>query len=80
MKPLTIDELKSLEVGVWGVGYTPDKRYGAYARVCQTFDDDAFRVETMESYIPYSYFDYGKMWITYKNKEQAEEARKQSSE
>ncbi len=72
MEPLTIDELKALKVGDWVWVTTADRKYGAYARVCEKFDEDNFRVETIESYFVDSYSDYGTKWLAYKNKEQAE--------
>lgn len=71
-KPLTIDELKALPVGDWVYVMTADGKYGAYGRVCEKFDDDNFRVETIESYLVDPYSDYGTKWLAYKNKEQAE--------
>lgn len=71
-KALTIDELKVLQVGDWVWVTTADNKYGTYGRVCQKFDDENFRVETIESYIVDLYSDYGTKWLAYKNKEQAE--------
>lgn len=72
MKPLTIEQLKALPVGEWVWVATVDGKYGAYGRVCQKFDDDNFRVETIESYLVDPYETYGTKWLAYKNKEQAE--------
>ncbi len=72
MKPLTIEQLKSLEVGDWVWVTTADGKYGAYGRVCERFDEDNFRTETIESYLVDSYDTYGTKWLAYKNKEQAE--------
>lgn len=72
MKPLTIERLKALPVGDWVWVATVDGKYGAYGRVCQKFDDDNFRIETIESYLVDPYETYGTKWLAYKNKEQAE--------
>lgn len=72
MKPLTIEELKALEVGDWVWTMTVDGKYGAYGRICEKFDDKNIRIETIESYIVDPYETYGITWVAYKNKEQAE--------
>lgn len=71
-KSLTIEELKSLEVGDW-VWITDSKsKLGTYARKCVCYGDDEFRYETIETYEAYLYSNYGTKWLAYKNKEQAE--------
>ena len=72
MKPLTIEELKAMPVGDWVWVTTADGKYGSYGQVCTKFDEDNFRVETIESYMVDAYSDYGTKWLAYKNKEQAE--------
>lgn len=94
-KPLTIEQLKSFEVGdwVWIVTledyYRPnDVPYGEYHRIVGTCSHYYFEVNygTTDFYeLPYC--NYGKTWLAYKNKEQAEgeydsrveEAKKQTA-
>lgn len=68
-KPLTIDELKALDVGDWvWIDYTAGgQRFYAkkYAK-----SDDVLDITETPCELPYS--DYGKTWLAYKNKEQAE--------
>ncbi len=71
MKPLTIEQLKSLEVGDWVWIVSPMYMRGRYLQVHYN------GVNTIQWYgIPndtlYMYDDYGTKWLTYKNKEQAE--------
>lgn len=70
MKPLTIDELKALEVGDW----VWIENIGEYSFYGSTYDyksrkqDDMFCLR----FSGYTYSDYGTKWVAYKNKEQAE--------
>lgn len=71
MKSLTIDELKALEVGDWVWIVSPMYMRGRYLQVHYN------GVNTIQWYgIPndtlYMYDDYGKTWLAFKNKEQAE--------
>lgn len=79
MIPLTIEQLKALPVGdwVWVVFPTvPDLMESTYIRKSPSSDDsrlyDALDVddEGKETFICYS--SYGRTWLAYKNKEQAE--------
>lgn len=70
-RPLTIEELKALEVGDWvWMVYTPSGN-GHYDMIEEQGEeavlmhDDGYR-------FAYKYEDYGKLWLAYKNKEQAE--------
>lgn len=73
MKPLTIEQLKSLEVGDWvwisrlnnkrASGYVTDINFTAKMFTCRSVN----RVPTTARIA-----DYGKTWLAYKNKEQAE--------
>lgn len=77
MKPLTIEELKKLEVGDWvwvvekeGAYPTHDFR-GEYCRKVPPYlDGFCYGWHGNGGY--YKYEDYGKKWLAYKNKEQAE--------
>lgn len=71
-KPLTIDELKALEVGDWAWITDCKGKRGTYARKCACYGEDRFRYETINTYTAYHYIHYGKLWLAYKNKEQAE--------
>lgn len=72
MKPLTIEQLEALEVGDWVWITDADGDLGGYARKCVCFNENEFQYETIETYEAYNYADYGKTWLAYKNKEQAE--------
>lgn len=73
MKPLTIDELKSLEIGDWvwisrlnnkrASGYVTDINFTAKMFTCKSVN----RVSTTARIA-----DYGTKWLAYKNKEMAE--------
>lgn len=67
MKTLTIEELKALEVGdwIWVVGKEPD-------RACYLQKDTRSEQRFNQLSWSLSYSDYGKTWLAYKNKEQAE--------
>lgn len=69
MKPLTIEQLKALEVGdwVWIVCCIA----GTYAtKINQNEKYLEYQTITGKSYLNYS--DYGTKWLAWKNKEQAE--------
>lgn len=67
MKALSIEELKVLPVGdyVWVVGIEHD--FSEYGQI---------KCNSQEKWVSgtseYLYFNYGKTWVAYKNKEQAE--------
>lgn len=64
MKPLTIEELKALDVGDWV--WIKHKDYN---------DSYLKKVSNNESQFEFSWFaysNYGTKWLAYKNKEQAE--------
>lgn len=66
MKPLTIDELKALQVGDWVWVINLCKNRGTYRRLTAgmlggLYFDKFFDFE-----------QYGRLWLAYKNKEQAE--------
>ena len=79
-KPLTVEELKTLEIGDWvwvvvldedSVSYEfPEKQY---LQKLPSFSDRFrffnYRADADDGL---SYFGYGTKWIAYKNKEQAE--------
>lgn len=74
MKPLTIDELKALEVGdwVWIVNKANPKRTGYFEIFDKTYNSIIlFRTRKFAD-AELFYTDYGKTWLAYKNKEQAE--------
>lgn len=74
-RPLTIDELKALQVGDWVWIIDEDFKDGRYREI--TIQNEA---EPTLLYVAswsnpakvYSYSDYGTKWLAYKNKEQAE--------
>ncbi len=69
MKPLTIEELKELEVGDWV--WIVCCLGGNYAKKLeQSANSLKYKTHIAESYL--NYIDYGKNWLAYKNKEQAE--------
>lgn len=73
MKPLTIEELRALEVGDWvwifwlnnnkASGYVTDINFTAKMFTCKSVN----RVATTARIA-----DYGKTWLAYKNKEEAD--------
>ena len=71
MKPLTIDELKSLEVGDWVWVITPTNN-GEYYEKGFASDNEAFVGYSLHYQVEVLYSDYGTKWLAYKNKEQAE--------
>lgn len=72
MRPLTIDELRALKAGDWVWLIDIEKQSGYYRQV--TINDNnekiVFYGEFTNGYCPFE--TYGKKWIAYKNKEQAE--------
>lgn len=74
MKPLTIEQLKELEVGDW-VWITTPKNSGEYYQISYSDyldDEDAFVAYSLHYDLNVFYSDYGTKWLAYKNKEQAE--------
>lgn len=71
-KPLTIDELKALEVGDWVWIMAPPSPFdkGMYVRKHEASNIEFFKGETLGWFFADGYETYGK-WIAYKNKEQA---------
>lgn len=78
MKPLTIKQLKALEVGDWvWVVDNDNKFYVCKEEKCavQLYGknpDDEFAYATAYEFGAFDYSEYGKTWLAYKNKEQAE--------
>lgn len=80
MKPLSVEELKALEVGdwVWIVDFA--ERIQFYARHDEECEivligesmADEWAYTTADSFGAYDYSHYGTTWLAYKNKEQAE--------
>lgn len=72
MKPLTIEQLKSLEVGEWAWVVDKDYKEGYYAQISYqeisavTIDSNIGGLEEIYD------SDYATKWLAYKNKEQAE--------
>lgn len=79
-KPLTIEQLKSLEVGDWvwvenilGTKLVIDFRNGYYRKGLQDNKPDEHFTTSWYSYnLFFNYNLYGKTWLAYKNKEEAE--------
>lgn len=83
MKPLTIEQLKSLEVGDWvyikalTINISPEfdlSESEFYYRVCKRQDNTFFEVVGGEINVRHylCWKDYGTKWLAYKNKEMAE--------
>lgn len=71
-KPLTIDELKALEVGDWVWIIDNDRKGYAQVEVSKAIGDKGFIMPNKRSY-GFGYYDtYGTKWLAYKNKEMAE--------
>lgn len=73
MKPLTIEQLKALPVGEW-VWLVIKRNYGdykSYDKIVKINDREVSFVFSVGQNI-YSFIDYGKTWLAWKNKEQAE--------
>ena len=82
-KPLTIDELKALNVGDWVWVFrdldteTPCSHYGeieSYGTVSLTHSHEYLFVRNRGVH-NLKYADYGKTWLAYKNKEIYEECK-----
>ena len=73
MKPLTIDELKSLEPGEW-VWVIHKIRGERYCKIKDNSDSEGIYLCIGEKGFTDLWFftDYGTKWLAYKNKEQAE--------
>lgn len=72
MKPLTIEELKALPVGEWiwvDFSVRNEKFYAQIKKNNAVYAD----LNSLRLWQEFDYSDYGKTWIAYKNKEQAEE-------
>lgn len=73
MKPLTIEQLKKLEVGDWVWIVSLEKNVGVYSKIEEYIDPITMRQFTqLKGLRGLSYDNYGKKWLAYKNKEQAE--------
>lgn len=73
MKPLTIEQLKALEVGDWVWVETinaPNSSFRGYYQIRPNAERSKLIFCGIEH--DYSILDYGKTWLAYKNKEQAE--------
>lgn len=74
---LTIEELKALPIGDWVWLVDIESEVGVYARKCELNDVDGEEVREVFSYqgiklFAFELYDYGKSWLAYKNKEEAE--------
>lgn len=69
-KPLTIDELKALQVGDWV--WVVDKEYNTSRYYQQSKKCEEVLSVYGECYSAFQYSDYGTVWLAYKNKEEAE--------
>lgn len=77
MKPLTIEELKALPVGDWVWIEDTVKDYGEDIpikeyRIITRIEETCIVLKSIDFLTTRRDCDYGKMWLTYKNKEQAE--------
>lgn len=70
MKPLTIEELKSLKVGDWV--WVESETYGKTYSIVNDIDKDGVLFSAISLYGWLAYCNYGNTWLAYKNKEQAE--------
>ena len=68
MKPLTIEELKALEVGDWVWMIQPECQ-GRY--ITKTYGNDS-EFPVCDYTCKFLYTDYGTKWLAYKNKEMAD--------
>lgn len=73
MKPLTIEELKSLEAGDWVWLVYKNTDYRRYAQI-QAIEGTRLYVwgRGLAECEMKQHSDYGKTWLAYKNKEEAE--------
>lgn len=69
-KPLTIEQLKALEVGDWV--WIESETYGKTYAVIEDSIQDGVLLSAVSLFGWLNYADYGKTWLAYKNKEQAE--------
>lgn len=74
MKPLTIEELRALQVGDWVWVVELDKSYSHYVQLREV--DYKIYGEWLHGYKSYEFASYGTKWLAYKNKEQAEQKEK----
>jgi len=70
MKPLTIEELKSLKVGDWvwikfEIDNPIDRRYAKQERYFQIIEPKNDTTIRFNNYAPMEYADYGKTWFTF---------------
>lgn len=75
MKPLTIEELKALQVGdwVWIVDKISNNQGYALVERSKAIGDKGFMSPALNRSYGFGYYDtYGTNWLAYKNKEQAE--------
>lgn len=72
MKPLTIEELKKLEVGdwVWLIDKVGDTK--SYWSISENTNEYLFVYQECYCFGTLNYAEYGTKWLAYKNKEQAE--------
>lgn len=71
MKPLTIEELKALEVGywVWIVDTAFSRREYAQVERSKSIGDKGFIMPISKMSYGFGYYDtYGTNWVAYKNK------------
>lgn len=71
MKPLTIEELKSLEVGDWVWIIRKEENQKGYAEI-MSLSDDEIELHAHFFWLFLDLSDYGTKWLAYKNKEMAE--------
>lgn len=72
-KPLTLKELKSLEVGEWVWIVNKENNKGYYAVITAKCKKVFAAISALTPDLPIHYFyDYGDKWVAYKNKEEAE--------
>lgn len=69
-KSLSIDELKSLEVGDWV--WIESNTYGKTYAVVDDTNKDGLLLNSISLFGWLAYSDYGAKWLAYNNKEQAE--------
>ena len=72
MNELTIEQLKSLEVGDWVWIVHLDINVGVYGAITNPINKECFEYEFVEGAGLHYYSDYGTKWVAYKNKEMAE--------
>lgn len=70
MKPLTIKELRALPIGDWV--WAESKDYGKMYAIIEDYNNDEILLNSISLFGWLNYSDYGKTWVIYKNKEQAE--------